>query len=403
MTDTTTTRLKLGAVFVAALVVLGMGTAAVFASQHESGAGNDATDSQSSQVTAENVEIEQVTMENVSVSNVTVELGELNDTDSFWTSVLQPAAGDNVEGLQVDSVDIGNVEQANIEVENNTATVSAEIESITIEGVSADRVTVDSEQMGNIAQPMLEDGDVSFESVSVEGLSVERISTEATEQPDEANNETEDNETGDNVTVGEGDNETEDNVTVGDNETGDNVTVGEGDNETEDNVTVGDNETGDSETEDNATAGEGDNMSNGQNVTDGEGAEGADEASVTFEDQSSDGMEVTVASVTLPEDGYVAIHNESLFEGEVVGSVVGVSEYLEAGTHENVTVTLYEVPGADFDQSKLTEEQNLTAMPHEESSDNETYDFVETGGEADGAYLADGEPVIENATVSVDG
>jgi hypothetical protein len=65
-----------------------------------------------------------------------------------------------------------------------------------------------------------------------------------------------------------------------------------------------------------------------------------------------------------------------------------------------VTVTLYEVPGAEFDETELSEEQTLVAMAHEETTDDETFDFVETGGEADGAYLDDGDSVTDNATVS---
>jgi len=52
---------------------------------------------------------------------------------------------------------------------------------------------------------------------------------------------------------------------------------------------------------------------------------------------------VTIDNVTVPEGGYVAIHDQFLFEGDVIGSVVGTSEYLEAGSHENVTVTLFNV------------------------------------------------------------
>jgi hypothetical protein len=40
-------------------------------------------------------------------------------------------------------------------------------------------------------------------------------------------------------------------------------------------------------------------------------------------------------------------------------------------------------------------------MPHRDTNDNQTYDFVATSGEADGPYVTGGDPVIDpgNATV----
>lgn len=55
-------------------------------------------------------------------------------------------------------------------------------------------------------------------------------------------------------------------------------------------------------------------------------------ADVSFDDQVGV-EEVTVAEVTLPEGGFVAVYNAS-------GGLVGTSAYLEAGTHENVTVSV---------------------------------------------------------------
>jgi len=125
------------------------------------------------------------------------------------------------------------------------------------------------------------------------------------------------------------------------------------------------------------------------------------QASVVFENQTSDGTTVTVANATLPDDGYVAIHDSSLLDGEVVGSVIGVSEYQEAGTYENLTVTLFGVPGAEFNETVLTENDTLVAMPHEETDNNTVYDFVATDGMEDGPFLVDGEPVVDSGLVTI--
>ncbi|WP_336035522.1 DUF7282 domain-containing protein [Halobacterium yunchengense] len=128
----------------------------------------------------------------------------------------------------------------------------------------------------------------------------------------------------------------------------------------------------------------------------------SDSAAVDFDDQDSDGETVTVDAVFLPEGGYVTVHDSGLLEGDALGSVVGVSEYLEPGYHADVTVPLYEgVEGADFDDAELADGDVLVAMPHLETTGDETFDFVDADGEDDGPYVADGEPVVDDATMTL--
>jgi PGF-CTERM protein len=56
-------------------------------------------------------------------------------------------------------------------------------------------------------------------------------------------------------------------------------------------------------------------------------------ATLTFDDQTLENGTVTVSGANLSDGGYVAVTNAS-------GAVLGHSEYLEAGVHENVTVAL---------------------------------------------------------------
>ncbi|WP_440007113.1 DUF7282 domain-containing protein [Halomicrococcus sp. SG-WS-1] len=116
------------------------------------------------------------------------------------------------------------------------------------------------------------------------------------------------------------------------------------------------------------------------------------EASITINEQRSDGEQIVIESVTMSEGGFVAIHDQTLLEGEVVDSVRGNSVYLEPGTHENVTVTLAE---------PINESQPLIAMPHLDTNDNQVYDFVIGGGDVDGPYTSAGEVVIDQADVTV--
>ena len=126
-------------------------------------------------------------------------------------------------------------------------------------------------------------------------------------------------------------------------------------------------------------------------------------ASATFEDQSSDGSTITVASAALPDGGFVAIHDSSLLDGNVAGSVIGVSDAYDAGTAMDVEIPLYSaVPGGDYDQSSLQEDQTLIAMPHLDTNGNGTYDFLTSGGEEDGPYTQDGEAVVDDASITVE-
>ncbi|ELZ16196.1 hypothetical protein C477_16080, partial [Haloterrigena salina JCM 13891] len=119
------------------------------------------------------------------------------------------------------------------------------------------------------------------------------------------------------------------------------------------------------------------------------------DAYVNFSDQATEGETVVVDNVTMASGGFVVIHDSSLLAGgeNVFTSVIGTSAYLEAGTHENVEVTLDE---------PLAEDETLIAMPHRDTNANETYDFVETQGAADIPYLtATDDPVTDQAVVTV--
>jgi len=114
----------------------------------------------------------------------------------------------------------------------------------------------------------------------------------------------------------------------------------------------------------------------------------ASTATVSISDQESDGSEVVVDSAQLSDGGFIVIHDSSLLEGEVAGSVVGNSEYLEAGSHEDVTITLDEPMDEDF---------TAIAMPHLDTNGNEAYDFPD----ADGPYTENGSAVTASANVTV--
>lgn len=115
-------------------------------------------------------------------------------------------------------------------------------------------------------------------------------------------------------------------------------------------------------------------------------------ANVTFENQSSDGQTVVVASVNLSEGGFVAVQNVS---GARPDEIRGASAYLSAGTRENVEVTL---------DSALQENGTLVAQVYTDTNADRRFTYDE-GGEQDRPYRdRDGNVMAtDDANVMLDG
>ena len=125
-------------------------------------------------------------------------------------------------------------------------------------------------------------------------------------------------------------------------------------------------------------------------------------STLVFEDQTSNGTVVRINSVNLSQGGFVAIHDASLAENNsTVSSVIGVSQRLSPGPHQDVVVELYGVEGREFNRSELATNGTLTAMTHFDSNDNQEFDFVQTNGSVDGPYFEGTRAVTQDADVSV--
>ncbi|NUB90162.1 DUF4179 domain-containing protein [Haloterrigena sp. SYSU A121-1] len=118
------------------------------------------------------------------------------------------------------------------------------------------------------------------------------------------------------------------------------------------------------------------------------GVEEDPQASITFEDQRGDGESVTVDEVSLSEGGFVVVTGSD-------GETLAVSDYLEAGSHENVTIERNEDAQAEL-------VGQLTATVHRDTNDDENFGYDDSDGEADPPYLEDGYPVSDTATVTGD-
>lgn len=129
-------------------------------------------------------------------------------------------------------------------------------------------------------------------------------------------------------------------------------------------------------------------------------------ASIDLGDQTSNGRSVTVDSVTLPEGGFVSIQDPTNFTNFDDGSdeddpfnrsiesffgrtILGASAYLGSGTHENVEVEL-DIP--------FEGKTRLLAMAHKDTSEGESFDYVDSLGEEDAPYIFSGpNPVARDA------
>jgi hypothetical protein len=117
-------------------------------------------------------------------------------------------------------------------------------------------------------------------------------------------------------------------------------------------------------------------------------------AAVSLTEQSTDGTVVTVDSARLDDGGFVTIHDSTLLDGEAIGSVRGVSEYIEAGSVSDQTIEL---------DDPVEDDDTLIAMPHRDSNGNESYDFVESGGDEDPPYTQEDGAVTDSAEITVVG
>jgi Cu/Zn superoxide dismutase len=135
-------------------------------------------------------------------------------------------------------------------------------------------------------------------------------------------------------------------------------------------------------------------------------AQNQSEPAIEIANQTTNGSVVTVQSVTLSQPGYVALHTDAYADG-LVGpseSVIAISQYLSAGTHHNVTITISHAPPGNYpglNRSRLNNSQQLVAEVYADSNGNHRFDFVQSLGENDTLVMYNGSVVKDSAYVRV--
>lgn len=111
-------------------------------------------------------------------------------------------------------------------------------------------------------------------------------------------------------------------------------------------------------------------------------------ASLDFNNQqlrrSGDGLRLTLSQVNLSQGGFIAVHDQRYLPptNNPLSSTIGLSRYLESGTHQNVTIRLIE--------GSINRSQTVIAIPYLDTNGNQRFDYVRSGGEADYAYITQG-------------
>lgn len=127
-----------------------------------------------------------------------------------------------------------------------------------------------------------------------------------------------------------------------------------------------------------------------------------------FEDQVTDGTYVIVdeGNITTEEGGFMSVHiarpEEDIADvgfidpetGEpqnAAATIIGYSEYLEPGVHQNIKVPILQDEELDAvgELDRLEEPTVLVSLPHVDSNENEEWDFFDEGDE-DPAYGFEG-------------
>lgn len=106
-------------------------------------------------------------------------------------------------------------------------------------------------------------------------------------------------------------------------------------------------------------------------------------ASVSMSDQESTGETITVDSVSTSHGGFIAVH-----KGSAGGDIVGTSEYLDPGSHNDIDIRL---------STKLESTEVVVTRVVLDSNNNGEFEFPET----DSPYRVNSTSVMDSATISV--
>ncbi|EMA42883.1 hypothetical protein C448_10417 [Halococcus morrhuae DSM 1307] len=120
-------------------------------------------------------------------------------------------------------------------------------------------------------------------------------------------------------------------------------------------------------------------------------------ASVTLSNRTSDGTTVTVDRATLPDGGYVTVHDEEYNGSNATETLIGATGYLDAGSYENVTVGV-----AGENDSAPVDSGRISVVIHEDTDGDRAFQYMPSDGVEDQPARANGSPVADAASLTVE-
>jgi hypothetical protein len=118
-------------------------------------------------------------------------------------------------------------------------------------------------------------------------------------------------------------------------------------------------------------------------------------ASVALSNQTTNGTSVSVDSAALPDGGYVAIHDGGYNGSNATETLAGATDYLAAGSYENVTVAL-------DNGSTAIDSGRVSAVIYADTDGDRRFQYVPSGGVEDRPVRENGSAVADGAFVTVE-
>ena len=121
-----------------------------------------------------------------------------------------------------------------------------------------------------------------------------------------------------------------------------------------------------------------------------------EEAQIVFGDQEvpEGETQLTVESATLPDGGFVVIHNASLSMDNVEGSMIGVSEKLDAEQSKDITVDITLPDG-------IEDTQDLVAIAYRDTNDDGKFEYDSKDSSNEFYFDDNGSVVADEAMMTV--
>lgn len=101
-------------------------------------------------------------------------------------------------------------------------------------------------------------------------------------------------------------------------------------------------------------------------------------ASLSIDENGTTPSRVSLASVSLPTNGFIVVHNDSYSPTSPESdSIIGRTQYVRGGNFTDVYVPLYNISGREFDRSQITGTQQVHVLLYNDSNGSQAFDSAD--------------------------